>query len=401
MHPRILTALSLILLGALGTAQAAPLAPQRAVYVLAGQSNTADLRNLVGSGCPSAGVTQPNVTYWEATSSTGTLGPWSRTQIPTASVVAAAHPMLTLGNRLGAAHPGQQVEVLMIAQGASALLWRNFVTTAGVNGACVDQAAPGNPFTWMRLMEPVMQSLALGGADEFHIVWGQGESDALPGQTTTTQEYIDWAQIVFAWLAAHAGKSEYTVHLVTLGALYTPLVNGADMERIRDALFRMPGSVLPLPGITATILPAAHHYDLGHRDPAHLTACESTVLAGRIADGILQPGALPLRVDAAPTLVGTTDIVIGTTAKLVAVPFGQASNKFFEVTRAGVVLSPSDFEISAAGFALTVRVPSGGLTPTNFSVRHVFGTGNGLDWETMPTFVDTVLGLPLEPFIAP
>jgi hypothetical protein len=250
-------------------------------------------------------------------------------------------------------------------------------------------------------MAPVMGALALTANDSLHIVWGQGESDVLPNQNTTTQEYMGWAQIVFAVLAASAGKSDYEVHLVTLGAIYDPGVIGADMNRVRDAFFGMPSNILPLPGMQATIRPAAHHYDLEHRDLFHVTPCESVALASRIADGILTPGALPLRSSAAPTLVGTTDIVIQTTVALAPVPFGQGSNKFFEVSVGGASLSPSDFEIATAGAALIVRVPAGGLTPTNFSVRHVAGSGDALDWQTMPTLVDAVLGLPLEPFVAP
>lgn len=163
----------------------------------------------------------------------------------------------------------------------------------------------------------------------------------------------------------------------------------------------MPSNILPLPGVQATIRPAAHHFDLEHRDVVHLTACESVALASRIADGILSPTALPLRADAAPTLSGTTDIVIPTTVALAPMSFGQSTNKFFEVTVAGATLSPSDFEVATSGASLIVRVPAGGLTATNFSVRHVAGTGDALDWETMPTIVDAVLGLPLEPFVAP
>lgn len=209
-------------------AAAAQAQTPRRVFVLAGQSNTFELRSLVGTGCASPGTTQTNVSYAEATSTTGLPGPWSLSPIAITSVVANAHPMLTLGNRLGAAFPNEQVELVMIAQSGSALLWRNFVTTSGVNGAWVDQASPGNSLTWMNLMAPVLNALALGANDSLHIVWGQGESDALPGQTTTTAEYMGWAQIVFAVLAANAGKSTYEVHLVTLGAVYTPLVNGAD-----------------------------------------------------------------------------------------------------------------------------------------------------------------------------
>lgn len=392
---------ALALLTVAASAQSDDAAPRR-VFVLAGQSNTFELRSLVGTGCASPGTTQPNVSYAEATSTTGLPGPWSLTPIPLASVVANAHPMLTLGNRLGAAFPNEQVELVMIAQSGSALLWRNFLhAPSAVNGGWVDEGNPGNPLSWMILMAPVMNALALTSNDSLHFVWGQGESDALPGMTTTTAEYMGWAQIVFAVLAANAGKSQYDVHLVTLGAVYTPLVNGADWNRIRDAFFGMPSNILPLPGIQATIRPAAHHYDLEHRDVVHLTACESVALASRIADGILTPSALPLRSAAAPSVVGGTDIVIPTTVALAPMSFGQDTNKFFEVSVGSAILSPGDFEVGTSGASLIVRVTAGGVTATNFSVRYVAGTGDALDWQTMPTPVDAVLGLSLEPFIAP
>ena len=398
------TAVRLAAFALLTVAVATPAQAQtsRRVFVLAGQSNTWDLRALDGTACASPGTTQVNVSYWEAGLVAGSTGPWSLDPIPIADVLANAYPMLTLGNILGGAFPNEQVELVMIAQSASALLWRNYLhAPSAVNRAWIDPLSPSNPFTWTNEMEPVMNALALTDADALHIVWGQGESDALPGMTTTTLEYMTEAQHVFAELAADAGKSEYEVHLVTLGAVYTPLVNDADWNRVRDAFFGMPSNVLPLPGVQATIRPAAHHYDLEHRDLVHLTACESVALASRIADGILTPSALPLRSSAAPSILGTTDIVIPMTVALAPMPFGQSTNKFFEVTVGTTTLSPSNFWVATSANSLIVRVKGVTLTATNFSVRYVAGTGDALDWETMPTPVDAALGLPLEPFIAP
>lgn len=364
----------------------------RVVYVLAGQSNIAELWTLTGPTCGQTSTLPSNLTFWEPA-----LTP---TLHATTTVPAPSTPARTLGERLALFHAPRPVDVLMVAQGASALLKRN-TTFTGVNGCWVNETNPTDIAAWMHFGGFVASTLNLTAADDLHIVWGQGESDCINGQTTTEAEYSLWSQVVFAVFAAYTQKSAYDVHLVTVGALYDPNWSTGVVDRIRDAYFEMPANLVAFPGYQPTIQPAAHHYDLERRvDGVHLTHCASVELADRIADGIIQPLQLP-RVTGTTSVSGGTDITINTNVNLVTVPASQASNKFFEVTVGATTLSPSEFEVSASGSALVIHVPGGGVTATNFTVRHVAGPGVGLDWATMPTFTDTVLLAPLEPFHLP
>ncbi|MCK6445605.1 MAG: hypothetical protein L6Q99_04370 [Planctomycetes bacterium] len=363
----------------------------RVVYVLAGQSNMAELWTLTGTTCGQTATLPSNLTFWEPT--------FTPTLHAVTTVPAATTPVRTLGEQLALAHAPRQVDILMVAQSGSSLLRRNAPFTSG-SGSWINEAVPTDITAWAHFGGYVASTLNLNAADELHIVWGQGESDCINGQTTTVAEYSFWSQFVFAVFAAYTNKLTYDVHLVTVGALYDPNWSNGVVNNIRDAFFEMPSNVIVFPGFLPTIRTAAHHYDLDRRtDGVHLTHCASVELADRIADGILQPLQLPR--GTGTTSVSSTDIKIATNVNLVTVPLGQASNKFFEVTVGGTTLSPSDFEISASGSSLTIHVPTGGVTPTNFTVRHVAGPGIGLDWATMPTFTDTVLFAPLEPFHLP
>lgn len=364
----------------------------RVVYVLAGQSNMAELWTLTGPTCGQTTTLPANLTFWQPSTS----GPLRAvTTLPAAST-----PVRTLGERLALAHAPRPVEILMVAQSASALLKRNSLFP-GVNQSWVNEANPTDLLAWMHYGGFVASTLNLTAADELHIVWGQGESDCINGQTTTVAEYSFWSQFVFAVFATYTNKSAYDVHLVTVGALYDAAWSTGVIDNIRDAFFEMPSNTIVFPGFQPTIRTAAHHYDLERRvDGVHLTHCASVELANRIADGILQPLQLP-RVTGVTAVSGGTDIKIATNVNLVTVPAGQASNKFFEVTVGATTLSPADFEVSANGSSLTIHVPAGGVTSNNFTVRHVAGPGFGLDWATMPTFTDTVLFAPLEPFHLP
>jgi hypothetical protein len=372
----------------------------RVVYVLAGQSNIEFLTTGALPTTPTCGHTgtlQPLVTYFQPGLSPSGLTAVAFTPAPHVAV-------RTLGEALGAHHTGRPVEIVQIAQSASALLASNYYGFVSVyptlNGAWVDETNLFHPFAWANVLAPVLASRGLGAADELHIVWGQGESDFLAGMTTSEDQYSFWAQVVFAQLAFAAGKTDYVVHLVTPGALYSSSWPGASLDRLRDAYFHMPSSVIVFGGFHPRIRTAAHHYDLEHADGPHLSHCGYVELAGRIAAGIAAPTSLA-QVSGATSVSGGTDIAIATSGALATAAFGQASNKFFEVRVGGVALSPSDFEVAAGAAGLTVRVPAGGVTATNFSVRHVAGSGYTLDWATMPTFVDASSALPLEPFVLP
>jgi hypothetical protein len=372
----------------------------RVVYVLAGQSNIEYLTT--GSipptpTCGHSGALHPQVTYFQPGVSSSGLTAVAFTPAPHVAV-------RTLGEALGAHHAGRPVEIVQIAQSGSALLASNFVgfmaTYPALNGAWVDETNLFQPLAWANLLAPVLASRGLGAADELHIVWGQGESDFLAGMNTSEDVYSFWAQVVFAQLAFAAGKTTYVVHLVTPGALYSSAWPGPSLDRLRDAYFHMPSNVIVFGGFQPTIQTAAHHYDLEHADAPHLSHCGYVELAGRIAAGIAAPASLA-RVSGATSVSGGVDISIATSGALATAAFGQASNKFFEVRVGGAVLAPSDFEVAAGAAGLTVRVPAGGVTASNFSVRHVAGSGYTLDWATMPTFVDAASGLPLEPFVLP
>ncbi len=397
---RTLARLAFVAVAFLSLAATSPAQAGRVVYVLAGQSNIEFLTT--GSipptpTCGHTGALNPLVTYFQPGASPAGLTAVAFTPAPHVAV-------RTLGEALGAHHAGRPVEIVQIAQSGSALLASNYLgfvsTYPTLNLAWVDETNIFQPFAWANVLAPVLASRGLGAADELHIVWSQGESDFLAGMNTSEDQYSFWAQVVFAQLAFAAGKSSYVVHLVTPGALYSSVWPGPSLDRLRDAYFHMPSNVIVFGSFQPTIHTVAHHYDLEHSDAPHLSHCGYVELAGRIAAGIAAPASLA-RVSGATSVSGGTDISISTAGALATAAFGQASNKFFEVRVRGLTLSPSDFEVAAGAAGLTVRVPAGGVTATNFSVRHVAGSGYTLDWATMPTFVDAASGLPLEPFVLP
>ncbi|MCC7012616.1 MAG: hypothetical protein IT454_08655 [Planctomycetes bacterium] len=376
---------------------------QRFAYVLAGQSNIERLASVTSIGCGSFGNHQTNVTYSAAVATPASpgwpAGRFTRIVIPASTVAAWSPGAYLLGNILGAHHGIQPVEVCMIARSGSSLLFRN--RPAGFE-AWVDERAPSNPLALVRRMEPALAQLGLGAQDELHIVWGQGESDALSAQPTAVDEYSAWAHMTFAWLALAAGKPAYAVHVVTVGAMNSTLVPDAHANAIRDALRTLPNSAFALPGLQPSISVAAHHYDLSHADPVHLDACGSFALAGRIAQGILTPSALPRVISTAPTVLNASEMTFTTNVPLVPIASSQSSNSLFEIFVDGLEIQPNDFKLDVTGTTILLRVSSADLsTATEISVRYVPGSGLGRNWDVTPPIQSAALQLPLEPFALP
>jgi len=371
----------------------------RVVYLLAGQSNMERLwRSLptTASPCTTTGGLATNVTYWEPN------GPFLATgRQPFA--LDPRHPVALLGDQLGAQHPGQSVELMLIARSGSALLARNFISHAaafGINGAWVDENDLFNPFTWPNLMQPMLTSLGLTSADELHILWNQGESDCIVGMTTSEDDYAFWSQAVFAQLAFYCGKFDYDVHLATIGWLNDPNFDDTLANSVRDAYFHMPANPIVFPGFAPQVEVVAHHYDLPHDATVHLSHCSYLEFAQRIAAGIAAPSSLP-RVTAGVAVTGGTDITVATNQPLAAIGFGTLVNPFFDVRVGGVQLAQTAFQVSAGAGGVVVRVPAGGVTSTNCSVRYVAGTGQAFNWPGTTSLKDATNGVRLEPFVAP
>ncbi len=360
------------------------------------------LGTVVGTGCASPGPTQSNVTYWFAgvtgTSAAWPLGQLGLAPIPTSAVLTVSPPALTLGNRLGAAHPNDQVELVGIARSGSALLWRNGQAHGGESW--IDPASLLNPETRVRRLELAMGQLGLTAQDELHILWCQGESDCKPGNNTTAVEYSIWAQVAFGWMAWSAGVTSYDVHLVSLGSLNQSFRVDNDVNQVRDAFITMPVAPLQFLGMQATIQNAAHHYDLPHANDLHLLPCEYVTLANRLADGILKPHALPRLASDSARVISSTEFTLTTTVPLAPVAPTQTKNSLFDISINGLPVPSANFTVEAAGDTLIFRLPAGSLTATTpIRVRHVAGSGFGRGWETFAPFTDAAFRLPLEPFL--
>lgn len=384
----------------------AAIGQQRVVYVLTGQSNTDLLGTtiLAGNPCAWSGPSPANVTY-HLTFASAPTAQWPKGQQQLSgdyswAVAAFQPPLQVLGSRLALQQPSAQIQIVHAAWSGSALLWRN----RQPNGeAWVDPVTPGNTSTLGRRLETVMQQLALGAQDELHFVWGQGESDCFLGATTQEGEYSDWVRLLFGWLAQAAGKTKYSVHLVTLGGMYDASLPPTTTNALRDAFFRLPDNPLTLPGQAASYAPVAHHYDMAHPvgDAYHLTPCGYRALADRIADGILQPGLVPRVLDAGMSVAPNGfDIVVQTSTPLAAVGAGPGPTTFFSLAVNGVPVAPAGFQVSTSGADLIVRYLAGGLTSsTPIELRHVPGTGWGTTWQTTVPIQGAALALPLEPFV--
>ncbi len=191
------------------------------------------------------------------------------------------------------------------------------------------------------------------------------------------------------------------MHLVTLGAILNPLFAPGSVNAVRDAYFEMSSTPVVLPGMTPTIRPVPHHYDLPHVDLCHLTPCGYATLANRIADGILFPADVP-RLTASPVSIDPNgfDIGIATTTPLTAMGFAQSANALFQVEVAGAAVPSAGFQIGTNGNDVIVRILAGGLTPTTpVTIGHVRASGDGLNWAQTVPVIGLSTGMPLEPFI--
>jgi len=358
--------------------------PRRLVYVLAGQSNIEKLE----ISDPSAPSLSPrsNVVY--------------RLQYTFAAQAAApTTPMMVLGDRLGAAHPADNVEVVMLAESGSALLLQNIFPPFGF---WMDPSSWGNGAAFMNTVVPLLGSVLQNGTpiDEFHLVWGQGETDILqpvvPGITQAQYEY--YAQLLFGWIAFVAGGTQtYEVHLVTPGAIEAGWQQPAPADALRDAYFDMERNPMPTPpGWSARIASVAHHYDLKHAvsggqlDPHHLSPTCYVMLAGRIADGIIAPAGMP-KISGVLTVSGT-DATVSTSAQLTPVALGTSFNNYFAVSdNSG---QPVVFQVLVQANSVTVRASTSFVPPVH--VRYVAGSGFNGNWTSGPIVSTT--GSPLEPF---
>ncbi len=164
---------------------------QRVVYVLMGQSNMKGMFEtfFLAPPCDWTGQVPSNVSYHVVDDGPASAA-WPKGQLQLSLDLAAfvpivQPPVLALGSRLGLAHVGSQVVLVLAAQNGSALPQRNEVNGLG---AWVDDLDPLDTTTSGRRMQSVMQQLALQPADELHFIWGQGEADAFPTATITKQE---------------------------------------------------------------------------------------------------------------------------------------------------------------------------------------------------------------------
>lgn len=365
------------------------------MFLLAGQSNIEYMALKNPTGC-STGGPRANVSYFLAAGAQGGTTPFQLVgPFPFATT-----PLMELGDLLGQAFPQDNVEIVMAARSGSSLLLRNQIPTFE---SWIDLSYFANPAMLMNRILPALGPLV--GADELHIVWGQGESDCLSlhPQPVTTFEYWQWAQGLFAWLATNAGFVKYSVHLVTPGAIETapPGQTDADADQLRDAYFLMERIPLVLPGLSPTIASVAHHYDIKHDAPNgvpdiyHLSDCGYTELARRIARGITAADSLP-KLSGASSVPNATDVVLDVTAPLVTFPIGTSFVNFFAVSVNGTPVS--NFQVGTVGQKLTVRIPAGGLTSTTpITIRYVAGSGFGDQWAAGG--IGTPAGDALEPFL--
>lgn len=386
--------------GSAAQSPTATIAPKHIVYLLAGQSNVRRLND----PAPGCGAAAPgsNVRFAVAASALPTVG-FSPVPAP------AGEAMRYLLQELGQRHAPNLVDVISIGIDSSALLAQNCQPGAA---AWIDSAWPTNPGTLVFALarpDPIWHALfALPSiaayaqpADELHIVWYQGESDCYPGIATTTAEYWLWAQLVFATLAVQFGQPKFDVHLVTLGAIDSPLQNGAHADAVRDAFAWLDRAPPPFAWPKASIAIAAHSYDLPHAggDPYHLTPCAYRALAERIVDGIEHPDRSPRVVGAQLTVVSDQELRIGTTVPLALTALDASRNRFFDVVVDGAPVGA--FLTQALGNQLRIRVPAGGLAAaTTIVVRHVPGSGHGRSWSSgVPPHGGPGGNRPLEPFV--
>lgn len=353
-------------------------------YLLAGQSNIDNL-GAAAPGCGPATPTAPNVTFLMAPP--------------------IAEPLLELGNLLGQNQPQDTILVGKISVWGSALLQ---VNDAGcrwwINSA--NWTDPGSIV--MTLLPGLVQ---LPPVDELHIVWGQGETDALIGRSTIgnlTLEYEALAQVVFAQLAGLSGHPNCSIHLVTIGAVESPLQSADLVNMVRLAHFEMQRS--PLFPATQTIGYAGHHYDLPHAvlptgiDPHHLAPCSYVQLGKRIADGLLFPNAQPQVLGA--TLATPTGNTIRIPVNVPLAPYASIGSTLFEVThQGGVVQNVSIAAVTSPGTnAIDVTLPSSiSLQASDrVTVRYVAGSGFQGKWAstTLPVVAAApgFAGRPLAPF---
>lgn len=380
-----------------GDVPGGPPGPPRIVYLLAGQSNIARLASST-PGCGAAGAVRSNVTYFRELAhplgnGTFVLSPGVPLPLgpgPTGPVV--LDPIFELGTRLGLQRPNDQIEIVMVAQSGSALLLVNQVPPFEfwVNSASWFDTT-GLTFR----MNPLLTSL--GGASEFHIVWGQGETDALVGSSVSGNlsfEYEILAQFVFGMLALQAGHTTYSVHLVTIGAIESAAQSDKLVDHVRDAHANMQRAPLVVPPHVPSIEYAAHHYDLAHDllapgvfDPHHLSPCSYVTLARRIADGISFPAAQARVTGTGLGVPSGNTITIPVNVPLAT--YAATDSLLFEVIRnsapapvgmafATILATPTSPPAVTVTFPTTVTV----LSSDTISVRYVAGSGFADKWAT-------------------
>ncbi|MGE3172278.1 MAG: hypothetical protein AB7O97_06590 [Planctomycetota bacterium] len=376
--------------------------PRRVVYLLAGQSNVEGMQG--AAVCASAtGQALPNVDYWraqyvDATGDFQLAGP----------LATPGTAMLELGHALGVHHAAEEVEVVMMAIGGSALLARNQL----VSGAWIDDSSPlSNRGTLMHRMAPVLQSLAQRRIDELHIVWGQGETDCLRigSGAAARDEYWYWSQVLFGWMALLTGNHQsYRVHLITLGSIELPdhwSLGGGTLthatERVRDAYFRLERQPIVPDGWGPFIASAAHHYDLPHvaNDPLHLAPCAYVTLAQRIADGVLAPAA-----QAKVTARELTEPIADTfviPASVQLAEYKSDDSPFFGVEVNGAAVT--GVHVRTVGSSILVQLSTPVTKLDRVTIRYVKGSGFGAHWAlSRPITADAsgpLASRPLEPFV--
>lgn len=352
-HMSFLRTLGLLLLAT------ASLPAQRVVYLLAGQSNIANL-NL---GAPDASLTRANVTYFDFGHPLGS---------PT-----AAAPTMEIGHQLGQLHSGWQVDVVQIAVSGSALLKQN-------NAGFGYWLPAADPMSILSGYQPILSNWP--STQLLRIVWSQGETDMLHG--ISQDEYAGNVQLVFGALSGFFPTVPVEVYLAVPGALDpTPCaaVQNQAADSVRDAYNWLHDQATP-PFPTRIV---AHHYDLPHAvakcnnvyvPDVHLSFDGYLEFGHRIGYGIVNPSSY-FDVTGSTFSASTIDLTLSDVA---VAPPATANNMFVTSITSGstvtqvlptsaTLLSPTVLRLAYTGVNF--------LTVQHIEVRYVAGAGVAATWQ--------------------
>lgn len=280
---------------------------------------------------------------------------------------------LRLGALLGDLHgPAVQVSVHQNAVGSSSV-HQNY-------------RQPGRPY-WLGDSASIMAtaaptSLVAVNASEVRIIWGQGETDASFGVPRDDDAY--YTVSVFDQIRSLVFKSRVEVFLVAPGRIETPPPARDAIDNVRDAYTQLDG--FDNGAVACRIV--AHHYDLPHVDPIHLSEPGYVTLAERIGEGIADP-TLSTTITAS-AIAG--QMIKLTTSELLA--GGVGSPDLFELTINGTAYPSWVWSFGLSVYLLPVAGSPSLATATSVTLRHIPGRGLGLfGWTQSP--IVSARGAPL------